>query len=385
MDQQRIAILQSQLETSWDGILVVAPDNTIILTNDRFYRMWSIAPQIATLCDDAVQIRTILDQLTDPDAFLARVQYLSEHTEETSLEYISLKDGRTFERYSSPLYDTDTVFLGRIWYFRDVTQTKDMEEEMLKLKKFESVGVLAGGIAHDFNNILTAVLGNIQLSLFHLDRNNDAVALLQEARKAALQAQTLTSQLLTLSKNNTPVKQEVRIDSIIMESCSHLEDESNVSCTLRIAESLSPVDCDSKQIGEVVQQLLNNARQAMPDGGTITISAENVFHPRNSKLPPGDFVSVTISDNGHGIAAKNLDRIFDPYFTTKALSADQGTGLGLAMVHSIINKHGGFIQVESEEGEGTTFHLLLPTGKIDATPQSLVRNKFTQQDGMTAE
>ncbi len=362
MDKQRIAILQSQLETSWDGILVVAPDKTIILTNDRFHRMWRITPQIAALQDDAVQIRTILDQLIDPDAFLARVQYLTEHPEETSLEYLSLKDGRTFERHSSPLYDPDNVFLGRIWYFRDVTQTKDMEEAMLKLKKFESVGVLAGGIAHDFNNILTAVLGNIQLSLFHVETNNEAASLLQDARKAAQQAQALTNQLLTLSRNNTPIKQETRIDDIIKESCKSLEENSNIHCTLKIADALTSVDCDSKQIGEAIQHLLDNARQAMPDGGTVRISAENVFHPKNSKLPPGDFVSVTISDHGYGIAAKNLDRIFDPYFTTKTLGKDQGTGLGLAMVHSIVNKHGGFIQVESEKGEGTSFHILLPAG-----------------------
>ncbi|HID69689.1 MAG TPA: PAS domain-containing sensor histidine kinase [Desulfobacterales bacterium] len=364
-EQQKNAILHSQLDTSWDGILVVDPDNKIILTNDRFHRMWSIAPHIAELQDDEIQIRTVLDQLVDPDAFLARVQYLNEHPEDTSLELIPLKDGRSFERYSAPLHDIDNTFLGRIWYFRDITQTKNMEEEMLKLKKLESVSVLAGGIAHDFNNILTAVLGNIQLSTFHLDQDNKALPLLQEAKKAGMRAQTLTSQLLALSKKNMPVKQATMLDAIVEESCAFLSKSSNVRCRLTMAGKLWPVDCDREQISQVIQNLIYNARQAMPNGGTIDISTENIYHTGNSKLVPGDYVYMTICDQGCGIPAKDIDRIFDPYFTTKSLNADQGTGLGLAVVHSIINKHGGLIEVESREGKGTTFSILLPAGKQD--------------------
>jgi len=362
MNQQANAILQGQIETSRDGILVVDPDNKIILSNDLFHRMWSIAPNVAALQDDEIQIRTILDQLTDPEAFLSRVQYLYDHPEETSIELIPLKDGRVFERYSAPLHDTDNTFLGRIWYFRDITDTKNMEEEMLKLKKLESVCVLAGGISHDFNNILTAVLGNIQLSLLHMDKNEEAAALLLEAQKAALQAQALTRQLLTLSKKNAPIKQETRLDTIVRDNCKLLG-KSNVQCKLTIVRNLDPIDCDSGQIALAIQHLLSNARQAMPDGGIVDISVENRFHPGNAKLASGDFVFVTIRDHGCGIAAKNIERIFDPYFTTKVLGTDQGTGLGLAVVHSIINKHGGAIEVESQEGVGTLFRIMLPAGK----------------------
>ena len=357
------AILQSQLETSLDGILVVNPDNKIILTNDRFHRMWSISSKIAALHDDEIQIRTILDQLVDPEAFISRVQYLYEHPEETSLELIPLTNGRVFERYSSPLYDSDDTYLGRIWYFRDITETKSMEDEMLKLKKFESVGVLAGGIAHDFNNILTAVLGNIQLSTLHLDPDDKAVALLQEARKAGMQAQALTSQLLTLSKKNAPIIQETKLERIFKDNCKFQLQGSNVICKLSMVEKLCPVECDSTQISQVIQHLISNARQAMPDGGYLDIAADNINHPGNSKLAPGHYVFLSVKDYGCGIAAKNLDRIFDPYFTTKILGADQGTGLGLAIVHSIVHKHGGSIEVESQEGEGTEFRILLPAGK----------------------
>jgi len=364
-EKANIAILQSQLETSWDGILVVDPENKIILTNDRFHRMWSISAKIAALHDDEIQIRTILDQLVDPDAFISRVQYLYEHPEETSLELLPLRDGRIFERYSSPLYDSDDTCLGRIWYFRDITETKSMEEEMLKLKKFESVGVLAGGIAHDFNNILTAVLGNIQLSAFHLDPDDKAVALLEEARKAGMQAQALTSQLLTLSKKNVLIKQETKLERIVKDNCTLQLKDSNVIYKLSMVETHCSVQCDSTQISQVIQHLISNARQAMPDGGCIDIVAENINHPGNSKLAPGQYVFLSVKDHGCGIAAKNLDRIFDPYFTTKILGADQGTGLGLAIVHSIINKHGGSIEVESQEGEGSEFRIFLPAGKPD--------------------
>jgi len=357
------AILRSQLETSWDGILVVNPENKIILTNDRFQRMWNIAPEIAVLQDDEIQIKTILDQLVEPDAFISRVQYLNEHPEETSFEFLSLTNGRVFERYSSPLYDGDNTYLGRIWYFRDITETKSMEEEMLKLKKFESVGVLAGGIAHDFNNILMAVLGNIQLSTLHLNPDDEAVSFLEAARTAGMQAQALTRQLLTLSKKNVPIKQEAKLEEIFKDNCGLQLKNSNVNCKLSMPEKLCPVECDSKQISQVIQHLINNARQAMPDGGTIEISAENIIHSGNNKLEPGNFVLFNVRDQGCGIAAKNLDRIFDPYFTTKNLGADQGTGLGLAVVQSIINKHGGSIEVESREGEGTVFHILLPAGE----------------------
>ncbi len=371
-DQPDNAILQSQLETSWDGILVVSPDNKIILTNDRFHRMWNIAPHVAALQDDEIQIRTILDQLANPDAFISRVQYLYEHPEETSLELIPLKDGRVFERYSSPLHDVDNAFLGRIWYFRDITETKSIEEEVLKLKKFESASVLAGGIAHDFNNIMTAVMGNIQLSTFLLDPDDKAVPLLQEARKAGMKAQVLTNQLLTLSRKNAPIKQEARLESIFEDNCEHQLKDSNVTCNLSIAENLCPVECDSIQISQVMQHLVSNARQAMPDGGAIDISAENVCYPGNSKLAPGHFVFLRVRDHGCGIEPKNLDRIFDPYFTTKELGTDQGTGLGLAVVHSIISKHGGSIEVESQEGKGTVFSILLPAGKPADEPQDKV-------------
>jgi signal transduction histidine kinase len=363
MTQQKFAILQSQLETSRDGILVVNPDNKITLTNDRFHRMWNIPPKIVALQDDAIQIRTILYQLTEPDVFMARVQYLNEHPEETSMELIPLKDGRTFERYSTPLHDFDNTFLGRIWYFRDITETKNMEKEMLKLKKLDSVSVLAGGIAHDFNNILTAVLGNIQIATFQLAKDDTIIPLLEDAKKAAIKAQVLTKQLLNLSRKNAPVKQSTELTTIIEENCKPSPGDANINYNVSMAENLFPVNCNKEQISQVIQHLTCNARQAMPDGGILDIKAGNISHPGNNKLTSGDFVLVTISDQGCGIPSKNLDRIFDPYFTTKVLGADQGTGLGLAVVHSIITKHGGSIEVDSTEGKGTTFSILLPAGK----------------------
>ncbi len=367
MEEKRIqftdSVLQSQLFTTLDGILVVAPDNKILLTNKQFHKMWRIDPHVAALHDDAIQIKTVLNQLVDPDAFLAHVQHLYAHPEETSLDVIYLKDDRCFERYSSPLYSTGKEILGRIWYFRDITQAKQQEEERLTMKKLESVGILAGGIAHDFSNLLSAILGNVELSTFYVPKENKAVGLLKAAKKACLHAHVLTQQLITFSKGGAPVKKRERLEKIIRDSCEQALQQSDVKCHFSIADELWPVECDRGQISQVVQNLIVNASQAMPEGGVVDISCTNIHCPGNSTLVEGDYLQLIVADHGIGIPAQNIGNIFDPYFTTRDMGTDKGTGLGLTIVHSIIGKHDGTIDVESVEGEGTTFTILLPADK----------------------
>ena len=364
LERQRIqftnTVLKIQLETTLDGILVVDADNKILLQNEVFLKMWEIKPDVAALQDDKQQIQTVLEHLKDPQAFLARAHHLSEHPEEKSLELLDLKDGRIFERYSAPLHTDNNDYLGRIWYFRDITKAKLQEQEMLRMKKLESVGILAGGIAHDFNNLLAAILGNIDLSTIYIAKENKATLLLKEASKACLRAQSLTQQLLTFSKGGTPVKQTAQVDGIIQDCCHFSLRGSNVDCCFAMADDLWPANCDEGQISQVIQNLIINARHAMPEGGFIDISSKNITHPGNSKLQAGDYLSITIRDHGHGISKPDIANIFDPYFTTKAMGSNKGTGLGLAIVHSIISKHGGSIEVQSEKGHGATFTILLP-------------------------
>jgi two-component system, cell cycle sensor histidine kinase and response regulator CckA len=241
--------------------------------------------------------------------------------------------------------------------FRDITRRKRAEAERLQLSKLESLGILAAGIAHDFNNSLTAILGNIGLAL--LDKlEGPTQERLAEAEKACLQAQTLAWQLLTFAKGGVPVKELLSIAKLIMTAGSFACGGTNARCRFNLPNDLWDVEADPGQIGQVVQNLVINAVQAMPAGGTITMSGENLTISSKSILPlaPGRYVKISIRDQGTGIPDKYLPKIFDPYFTTK----HQGSGLGLAVAYSIIKNHQGHIAVTSTLGEGTTFHIYLP-------------------------
>lgn len=270
------------------------------------------------------------------------------------------KDGRerTISAYAAPVRDRESYFSGIVLVFRDITEQVRMEEDLLRNEKLESIGVLAGGIAHDFNNLLTGILGNLSLAHMLIDPEDRVVHKIEEAIKASERARELAAQLLTFSKGGVPVKKTLSIRQIIMDSASFSLRGSNVRCAFDIPDSLLPVDVDPGQINQVINNLIINADQAMPDGGTVRIRAENVTISEHSILPlrPGDYVLVAISDEGSGIPAKLLPKIFDPYFTTKT----KGSGLGLSTVYSIIKRHNGHVSVQSALGRGSTFTLYLP-------------------------
>lgn len=247
----------------------------------------------------------------------------------------------------------------------DVTARRKLAEELQRSHKLESVGILAGGIAHDFNNILSAVLGNIDISLRHLPIDAKARTFLTEAESATKRASELTRQLLTFARGGSPVRTALSVEEVIREASSFSVRGSSARCVYEVDEALWPVHADRGQIAQVVQNLVINATQAMPDGGTIRITAENAELGAESTLPlsAGRYVRISVSDQGAGIAAENLDRIFDPYFTTKPT----GQGLGLAITYSIVKKHEGHLLVESEPDRGTTFTLYLPA--TDAVTQ----------------
>jgi PAS domain S-box-containing protein len=246
---------------------------------------------------------------------------------------------------------------------RDITESKKEEEELLRIEKLESLGILAGGIAHDFNNILTAILGNIFLAemMLHSDEKESIGEVLEMAQQASFHARDLTRQLLTFSRGGAPVKKTGSIANLLKETTSFSLQGSNVRCEFTLPDNLCTVEMDEKQISQVVQNLVMNADQSMPDGGIIKIVAENVFMKRENELSlsPGNYVKISIKDNGCGIAKEYLTKIFDPYFTTK----QKGIGLGLATTYSIIKRHHGHITVESRMGEGTIFTFFLPASE----------------------
>ncbi|MCB2180867.1 MAG: PAS domain S-box protein [Desulfobulbaceae bacterium] len=293
------------------------------------------------------------------------------------------RDGtrRTIADSGSPIRDQDSKIIGAVLVFRDVTDELKKEEELMKARKLESVGVLAGGIAHDFNNILVAILGNLSLAEQYISPDNaDLCSLIQEAEKASLRAKNLTQQLLTFSKGGDPIKQTASLENLIKEPSDFVLSGSNVACNYVIPDTIRMVDVDPGQISQVIQNLIINAKQAMPGGGTIEITCSNISDEEKNfphTLNKGKYVLINIKDTGTGIAASILDNIFDPYFTTK----QDGSGLGLAVCHSIISKHGGLISVQSAEGQGTTFSIYLPASDAGKSGTAHKKENLTKGSG----
>ncbi len=261
----------------------------------------------------------------------------------------------------APILDLQGDIIGAVLVFRDITGQQRIEEELLKMEKLKSLGVLAGGIAHDFNNFLTGIIGNLSLAKLDVQPGNPVSRALGEMEKAAVRAKDLTQQLLTFSKGGEPVKHTTHIGDLVRESAQFALHGSNVRCTFSIDEGLQPADVDDGQITQVVHNLIINADQAMPNGGTMSIQGINVTLPPDNSyaLEPGNHIQLSIQDEGIGIHPEHLKKIFDPYFTTK----QKGSGLGLAVAYSIIAKHDGQLTVDSTFGQGTTFTILLPASE----------------------
>jgi two-component system, cell cycle sensor histidine kinase and response regulator CckA len=274
---------------------------------------------------------------------------------------ISSKDGS--ERHV--IVNTHLARNLRLDIFTDITERESLQNRLLNAQRLESLGVLAGGIAHDFNNILTGILGNISMARSILDIPDKLAKLLDNAEKATVRASELATQLLTFAKGGAPVKKTVSLGKIVHESLSLALRGTNVKGVVDIPVDLHDIEADEGQISQVCNNLVINAVQAMPEGGTITVAGMNVtLAAENSPmLPSGSYIRLSFSDEGYGMSEAVQKKIFDPYFTTKT----NGMGLGLASVHSIITRHGGHIEVNSKVGTGTTFTLLLPsTGKTSS-------------------
>ncbi len=262
-----------------------------------------------------------------------------------------------------PLRDADDRVIGVLGAYDDITQRKWVEEELLTKQKLESLGILAGGIAHDFNNILMVIMGNISFAKSLLSPTDKVYARLSAAEAASLQAKEITQQFLTFSNGGTPVKRPVSVGDLLRNYGRFALSGTPFSCEYTIPDDLWLIDADEEQIGRALTNILINADQSMPDGGTIRIHCENTVIPEGHTLPlkSGKYVKISIKDQGCGIPAAYLRKIFDPYFTTK----ERGHGLGLALSYSILKKHEGHICVESNADSGTVFTLYIPASSED--------------------
>ena len=290
------------------------------------------------------------------------------------------KDGseKSIADSAAPIRNSRNEILGTVLVFRDVTLENVMNAEVSKTKKLESVGVLAGGIAHDFNNILTGIMGNINLALSLINKDHESYGFLESAENASKRASKLTRQLLTFSKGGEPVVELTSIYELVRESANFTLTGSGIACRIDQGVDLWASMIDPGQIDQVIQNILLNARQAMPEGGTIHILCENFVHLENEQkvLPvaSGDYMRIVISDEGVGMPPELLEKIFDPYFTTK----QEGSGLGMAITQAIINKHRGFIECTSAPGEGAVFTIYLPAERKSITEKE---NKVTEHKG----
>jgi len=243
---------------------------------------------------------------------------------------------------------------------REINEKEKMQKDLIRIEKLESTALLAGGIAHDFNNILSIIIGNLSLAQLEAQEGKNISKILKDTEKSCFRARDLTKQLLTFTKGGAPVKKTMPVTDLIKETVVFALRGSNVGYAFSISPDLFQVNVDEGQINQVINNIVINADHAMPEGGTVMVSAENIeITPQNTfstPLSPGSYIKVSIKDTGIGISQKDLKSIFDPYFTTKPT----GSGLGLATAHSIIEKHGGFISVQSQGKKGTTFHIYLP-------------------------
>ncbi|MGO9691402.1 MAG: PAS domain S-box protein [Syntrophobacteraceae bacterium] len=271
---------------------------------------------------------------------------------------------------SSSAIIEDGKIIGSRDILRDITVRKKMEAELLRVQKMESLGTLAGGIAHDFNNLLQGVFGYISMAKLTYDMREKSLAMLTQAEKALQQSVNLTTQLLTFSKGGKPVIKPTNVRPLIENAAKFALSGSRSEYRIAADDALWQVAGDDGQIAQVIQNVVLNADQAMPEGGLVTIRAKNVRVISQSPdlaLAKGRYVVIVIKDNGIGIPEEHYTKIFDPYFTTK----QKGSGLGLASSYSIIWNHGGLIKVSSKVGKGSTFYIYLPASDTQAKVESL--------------
>ncbi len=278
------------------------------------------------------------------------------------------KDGKT--RYldciaNVALYDKEEEPKAVLEIARDITTHKKLESELLKSQKLESIGRLAGGIAHDFNNLLTAILGNISLVKKLLPAGSSLLDITVQIENASLQASDLANRLITFSKGGEPLVRVVSISNLLQKSVNFALSGSNVRCDFFIPDDLWSIEADEGQIGQVIRNIISNAKEAMPVGGIVTVSAENITNiPEDLPfLKQGKYIKLSITDQGEGIPEENSDKIFEPYFSTKKAGTQKGMGLGLAICYSIIKKHQGYITVDSKIGTGAAFYIYLPASE----------------------
>ncbi len=388
--------LQSVIQGSPIPTFVIGKDHRIIYWNKALEELSGIKAEEVVGTTDCYRSfysekRPVLaDLLVDQALEAIPHWYFEKYTKSSLLDeayeatdfFSELKGGGKWVRFTAAVVrDSRGDLVGAIETLEDVTERKRAEEQLIIVKKLESLGIFADGIAHDFNNLLSIVLRNIFAAKLSLsDEHGLWREGLEIAEKAGLQAKELAHRLVTFAKGGEPIRKIGSISQLLMDSVDLSLSGSNVICEFSLPGDLWLIEMDDVQMRQVINNLVVNAREAMPEGGTITIDAENVNVTAGCGLPlkEGKYVKWSVKDHGAGIPQENLQRILDPYFTTKPTATARGKGLGLAICYSIVKRHDGFIGVKSESGVGSTFFVYLP-----ASPQGDSIKKAKMDQGGT--
>ena len=351
------------LEANPDPVVVYDIEGKVIYFNPAFTRVfgWTVEERISKKMDEFVPEEAWEETKVMIDKVLAGESFSGIETRRFT------KEGKIIPiSISGAIYrDPDNKPIGSVINLRNISAQKTLETQLQQALKMESIGTLTGGIAHDFNNILGIIIGNTELAMDDVPEWNPAHFNLKEIKTASMRAKNIVRQLLTFSRKTDQELKPIKIIPIIKDSLKFLR--ATIPTSIDIRQDIRATDdtvlADPTQIHQIMMNLCTNASHAVETGGTIEVGIENIVLDEDSAvlypdLIPGNYVKVTVSDTGQGIAPEATGRIFDPYFTTKEVG--KGTGMGLSVVHGIVKSHGGAIIVESELGKGTTFSVLFP-------------------------
>ena len=369
-------------ERNPDGVFTVDPTGAFQVANPACETIFGVP--VAELLEKRLGDVCAPDQLP---AITEQFQRVWRESGTLQLETAFLRrDGTRVEVWiAGELIRTDGRPVALHCTARDITVRKRAETDQLISGKLESTGLLAGGIAHDFNNLLTAIFLNLDLASTPSAGGEELTDCLKEARNAVWLARGLTQQLLIFAEGGAPVRKPTALAAVLQESARLALRGGRVRGEFALAEDLWLAEVDEGQIGQVFWNLLLNAREAMPEGGAVVIRAENVVLgvPGEVPLPMGDYIKVSITDQGEGIPPELLPKIFDPYFSTKQRGTQKGMGLGLTICHAVVQKHGGAIAVRSEAGVrgGATFCIYLPGVRESSTKETLSPQELAPRTG----
>ena len=355
------------MDLSADGIIIV--QDGVIRESNRC---------MAQLCGDHPESMpdTALTEYFPPDenpAVYALIDIPDHESGEPQVQAATLacKNGQRLEVEVSAVGCDFQQKPATLLIIKDISDRLTARESIEKAGKLDAIAALSGGIAHDYNNLLTAIIGNITLAQTHLKSNDKPFRLLSHALVASKTAKNLTQKLITFSKGGSPNKEIAAVDRLVRSATDFTLSGSNIKCNYNFPPDIRLIDVDQSQIGQALHNVIMNARETMREGGTINVTASNAkLTDEVPTLVAGDYVKISIADQGSGIPEKEFDKIFDPYYSTKEMGNTRGTGLGLSICRSIIRKHGGEVTVASQMGVGTTIHLFLPAADSESLEQT---------------